>query len=414
MIQGNFIGTDVNGTGNLGNGNFGVELTCADNNTIGGTSGRRQRHRVQRQGHQWSNGDGVHIYGPSTGISILGNSIFSNARLGIDLVGGTENAFGVTVNDPCDVRYWREQSAELSGAHVGDQRWWQTTITGTLNSIANTTYRIEFFANSAVDSTGFGEGQTFVGFTNVTTGADGNIAFDVNFPATTTIRHVTATATDPNGNTSEFSAAIGQLLNISSRLSVQTGENVLIGGFIVTGTDPKKVIARGIGPSLTGGGVQGALADPILELHGAGAFATITNDNWRDTQAAEIKATGIAPADDLESAIVATLPANNSGYTAIVRGKDNTTGVGVVEVYDLDTAANSKLANISTRGLVQTGNDILIGGFIAGNGVTRVIIRAIGPSLGEAGVANPLQDPTLELHDGSGTTIVHPNDNWKS
>jgi hypothetical protein len=163
--------------------------------------------------------------------------------------------------------------------------------------------------------------------------------------------------------------------------------------------------------------VQGFLADPILELH-QGGTTLATNDNWKtrsdgSSQQAEIEATTIPPTNDLESAIVATLPANGGGYTAVVRGKDNTTGIGVVEAYDLDQAANSKLANISTRGLVETGNSILIGGFIAGNGVTKVIVRAIGPTLANAGVTNPLQDPTLELHDGSGTTI-RSNDNWKT
>jgi hypothetical protein len=162
--------------------------------------------------------------------------------------------------------------------------------------------------------------------------------------------------------------------------------------------------------------VQGFLADPTLELH-HGSSTVATNDNWKtrpdgSSQQAEIEATTIPPTNDLESALVATLPANGAGYTAIVRGKNNTTGIGVVEAYDLDQTANSRLANISTRGFVDTGNDVLIGGFIAGNGLTKVIVRAIGPTLVNAGVSNPLQDPTLELHDNNGVTI-RSNDNWK-
>ena len=198
------------------------------------------------------------------------------------------------------------------------------------------------------------------------------------------------------------------LANISTRLPVETGDNALIGGFIVTGTQPKKVIVRAIGPSLP---VTGALADPILELHGPGAFTTIINDNWRSDQQAEIIATGVPPNNDLESAIVATLPANNSGYTAIVRGANNGTGIGLVEAYDLDRAVDSKLANISTRGLVQTNDNVLIAGtIVVGATAQRVIIRAIGPSLS---VPGKLADPTLELRDGNGT-LIQANDNWRS
>lgn len=226
------------------------------------------------------------------------------------------------------------------------------------------------------------------------------------------------TATDPNGNTSEFSSATGQLLNISTRLRVQTGNNVLIGGFIISGTDPKRVMARGIGPSLASLGVPGFLQNPTLELRDESGATIDTNDDWKtradgSSQQAEIEATTIPPTNNLESALVRTLPANNTGYTAIVRGKNNTTGIGVVEVYDLDTAVDSKLANISTRGLVETGNNVLIGGFIPGLGVTKVIVRAIGPTLVNAGVANPLQDPTLQLLDASGTAVA-TNDNWKT
>jgi hypothetical protein len=197
-------------------------------------------------------------------------------------------------------------------------------------------------------------------------------------------------------------------------MRVQTGDNVGIGGFIITGTAPKHVLLRAIGPSLTQFGVPNVLADPVLELHGPGAFVTITNDNWRDdpVQEAQILATGIPPTNDLESAIDATL--NPGAYTAIVRGKNNTSGVALVEVYDLSQAVLAKLANISTRAFVSTGDDIVIAGFILGNhtGNDRIVVRGIGPSLTAAGVANALANPTLELHDGNGVLLASNND-WQ-
>ncbi len=196
--------------------------------------------------------------------------------------------------------------------------------------------------------------------------------------------------------------------NISTRLRVETGDNVLIGGFIVTGTQPKKVIVRAIGPSLP---LAGVLADPILELRNSSGALIQVNDNWRSDHEAEIIATTIPPGNDLESAIVATLPANNSAYTAIVRGVNNGTGVGLIEAYDLDRTVNSKLANISTRGLVQTGDNVLIAGTIVlGETSQRVLVRAIGPSLQ---IAGKLQDPSLELRDGNGA-LLRSNDNWRS
>ncbi len=152
------------------------------------------------------------------------------------------------------------------------------------------------------------------------------------------------------------------LANISTRLRVETGDNALIGGFIITGTQAKRIIVRAIGPSLP---LAGALADPILELRNSSGGLILANDNWRvGGQEAEIIATTIPPSNDLESAIVATLPANSSAYTAIMRGVSDGTGIGVVEAYDLDQTVDSKLANISTRGLVQTGDNVLIGGLI--------------------------------------------------
>lgn len=201
-----------------------------------------------------------------------------------------------------------------------------------------------------------------------------------------------------------------QLLNVSTRMRVLAGDSALIGGFIVIGNAPKKVIVRAIGPSLAG--IPGVLANPVLELHGPGGFATITNDDWADTQQAEIQATGVAPGNSLESAIVATLPPG--AYTAIVRGQNDATGVGLVEAYDLESFADSKLANISTRGFVDLGENVMIGGLIAGpqNGVGgRMLVRGIGPSL-SASVPDALQDPSLELRDGSGT-LVAANDDWR-
>jgi len=197
------------------------------------------------------------------------------------------------------------------------------------------------------------------------------------------------------------------LANISTRLLVEMGDNALIGGFIITGTQPKKVIVRAIGPSLP---FPGVLANPVLELRNSSGGLVASNDNWRSTQEAQIIATGIPPSNDLESAIVATLPANNSAYTAIVRGVNDGTGIGLVEAYDLDRTVNSKLANISTRGLVQTDNNVLIAGtIILGQTSQRVLVRAIGPSLL---VSDSLQDPTLELRDGNGT-LIRSNDNWR-
>jgi hypothetical protein len=189
-------------------------------------------------------------------------------------------------------------------------------------------------------------------------------------------------------------------------LRVETGDNVLIGGFIITGTQPKKVILRAIGPSLP---FAGTLANPTLELY-SGNQLLESNDNWVDSpnKQAIIDST-IPPGNDLEAAIVATLPANNAGYTAIVRGVNNGTGIGVVEAYDLDIAADSKLANISTRGFVQTGDNVLIAGtIVVGQVPQRVIIRAIGPSLP---IAGKLENPTLELRDSNGG-LLQENDNW--
>jgi PKD repeat protein len=228
----------------------------------------------------------------------------------------------------------------------------------------------------------------------------------------------TITASNGSGSTTQTLTVIvkatssSQLLNLSTRLPVGTGDNVLIGGFIFQGGTPKTVLIRGLGPSLGDLGVQGTLADPVLELHDSTGVTIATNDNWRDSQAAEISATGLSPTSDLESAILATLPGDGLAYTAILRGQSGGTGVGLVEVYDVDEPNGSVLVNISTRGTVGTADNVLIGGFISGSGVGNVLVRALGPSLAGAGVTGVLADPVLELHDIEGN-LVASNDNWK-
>jgi hypothetical protein len=203
--------------------------------------------------------------------------------------------------------------------------------------------------------------------------------------------------------------------NISTRLSVGTGDNVLIGGFITQGNAPMKLIVRGIGPSIPLGGV---LANPYLELH-SGAATIASNDNWKDnlaggSQEVAIENTGLAPTNDLESALLGVL--EPGGYTAIMSGTNNTTGVGLVEVYNLgaasmDVSSEAQLANISTRGNVQTDANVMIGGFInQGSTPIQVVVRGIGPALAQFGVSGALANPVLELHKPDGTVVT--NDDW--
>ena len=202
-------------------------------------------------------------------------------------------------------------------------------------------------------------------------------------------------------------------LNISTRLRVEIGDNAMIGGFIITGNASKSLVLRGIGPSLTNSGISDALADPVLALHGSNGATLFQNDNWQDdpAQSTQISAAGLALQDPRESGIAVML--SPGAYTAILTGRNQTTGVGLVEIYDTNYGADAQLGNISTRGFVQTGNNVMIGGFILGgaSGNARVAIRGLGPSLSQSGVSNVLADPTLELHDSNGTTLVS-NDNW--
>ena len=194
---------------------------------------------------------------------------------------------------------------------------------------------------------------------------------------------------------------------------METGDKVSIGGIIITAGGAKRVLLRAIGPSLASFGVTDPLPDPILELHAGDGTLITTNDNWKDSpEMMDIDATGLAPSNDLESAIIRTL--DPGLYTAVVNGKNGATGVGLVEAYDLDLGATSQLGNLSTRGFVGTGTNVMIGGFILGGGGkdVSVVVRALGPSLTPFGVTGALADPTLELHDENGA-LIQSNDNWK-
>lgn len=201
------------------------------------------------------------------------------------------------------------------------------------------------------------------------------------------------------------------LVNVSTRGGVQTGDNVMIGGFIITGDTPKKVVLRGVGPSLAAFGVVGAIADPKMDLYDSSGAVIASNNDWTSDQSQELAVIGLAPRDVREAALVATLPAGL--YTMVMRGQNSASGIALFELYDLDPAS-SRIANISTRGKIETGDGVLIGGFIIGGAeTTKVIIRALGPSLTQYGIANALADPVTELHNENGA-LIFQNDNWRS
>ena len=291
-----------------------------------------------------------------------------------------------------------------------------TTVTGGLNSTPSTAFTLQFFAAS---SESIAQGETLLGTETVNTSSTGNAFFDFTFPvAISTDEVVTATATDPDGNTSEFFPQDGtaQFANLSTRGNVGTGDNVMIAGFIKSGS---KLLIRALGPSL---GIPGALADPkIVLIDNRGIpLGVIPNDSWRDTQEADIIATGLAPTDDREAAIIYDTQSNPfapPGTTITVSGADGGTGIALVEIYNLDPPFQlfaDNFANLSTRATVGTGDDVLVGGIILrGDAAQSVVVRAIGPDLADAGVAGALQDPTLDLYNGDGTLIVS-NDDWRS
>jgi hypothetical protein len=210
----------------------------------------------------------------------------------------------------------------------------------------------------------------------------------------------------------KFPAVRSEVLNLSTRGLVSGGDNVLIGGFIVTGTQPKRMVLRALGPTLSSYGLSGVLADPVLNLYDSSGALIATNDDWEsDVNHFVVEASGFAPANPSEAAIAPTL--NPGAYTVVVNGKDATPGIGLFELYDLSPLSDSKLGNTSTRGSVGTGDNVLISGFIVGDvDSTTVVVRALGPSLAAYGVSGVLSDPTLTIYDSKGSVIA-TNDNWQ-
>jgi uncharacterized protein YkwD len=330
--------------------------------------------------------------------------------------------------------YWREIGIGISaGSDNGQNNTWDSLYTvQNFGRLANSTPFITGVVYQDTNGNGFydpGEGiggirvdvpgSNFFAITSSSGGYSVPVPGNGNFTATFSggaIGNTQRSVTVSNGLNAKLdlvapvSAAPTLLANVSTRLLASTDPNALIAGFILTGTQPKKVIVRAIGPSLN---VAGQLQNPTLELF-SGNTLLGSNDDWQNQPAADKQAvinSGIAPSNPAESALVRTLPANGAGYTAIVRGAGGTSGIAVVQVYDLDQSVDSRLANVSTRGFVQTGDSVLFAGTIVlGQTSQRVIIRAIGPSLN---IAGKMANPTLQLVDVNGTQVA-ANDDWRS
>ena len=312
-------------------------------------------------------------------------------------------------DDPATVAAKNQASADYRGELDADLTALQSTLGA--QSLTPTIYRVDVWADTVRI---FSNGPRF-GFTNITKpsqNSDGNpdqyVFWDDKHPTTAGHFRIAKTAYDAMTNPPP---APSKAQNISTRVFVDTGERVSVAGFIVTGDIGKKVLIRGIGPSLAANGVPAPLADPTLTLFDQSGNVEMTNDDWKNSpDAAEIMSSGLAPTNDRESAIIATLAPGQ--YTAQLAGKNSSSGNGVVEVYDLAPGTSATLANLSTRGFVGTGDNVMIGGVIIGNGESPIMVfRALGPSLASFGVANPLLNPTLELYDSNGSLLAS-NDDW--
>lgn len=427
VVEGNLIGTDATGLGNVENLAAGVSI-WASNNLIGGlAAGAANKIFFNFSAVQVT--EGIDSGHQAVGNSILSNSIYapalSNGRPGdpidLDIYGNFE---GPTRNDLGDGDTGPNNLQNFpiitSTSFLPDR----TTVRGGLNSTPSTTFTIQFYSRDVAPGAGNFLAD-YLDTETITTNAAGQAYFAFDLQPLPTDLLLIATATDSEGNTSEFSNQISvQVANISTRGQVGTGDDILISGFVVHRAPggpadyTKKVLLRALGPSLEVDGVPlaGRLDNPTLELHDASGAVLATNDDWRSDQEAEIISAGVAPSSDAEAVLIADLP--DGSYTVQMRGAGNSVGLGLTEVYDLEPLdpvnepASGRLVNISTRGLVGTGDNPLIGGLIVnGDDAERVMIRAIGPDLA-AQVPNFLPDPTLELRDGSGALLAS-NDNWR-
>ena len=386
IVRGNMIGLLPDGSPAFGNGT-GIQASFT---MIGGLEpGQGNIIAFQRVGVEG-------------GGSILSNQFYGNSFMDIDVWGD-----GPTPNDFHDLDVQR-QNFPIIASVVRNPG--ETIVSGSLNSRPATNYTLQFSANGPPSALG----QRLLGTENLATDVAGDASFQFTFPIETSEdEFITATATNPDGETSEFFPADGavEFGNISTRGYIGTGDDVMIAGYIVNSGNGRGFLVRALGPSLN---ISGALADPQIFLTASGGRFAL-NDNWRNGYEQQVLATGLAPTDDREAALI-FYPGHES-VTVRVSGVNGGTGIGTVEVYALGQNVYGyarEALNISTRGKVGTGDEVLVGGtIIVGSAVQRVIVRAIGPDLANAGVAGPLQDPTLELRDAVGTLLAS-NDDWRS
>jgi hypothetical protein len=405
-IQGNLIGLAADGITPLPN-KYSINLSYGSTNTIGGTEPGAGNIIA-------FNGSGINVASSysfcascgttapprSEGNQILSNAIYANGGLPIDLShdGPTPNDVG----DPDIGPNTLQNSPVIESAAIANG---SVTIKGRLNTTADSQFTLQYFSESLDLAPAV---QTYLGSGTVTTDANGNAQFSAAFPIKDINVSFNMTATSQLGNTSEFSRNPGRLLNISTRAPVLGGDNTAIAGFILR--ENRALVLRALGPSLP---LQGSLPDPSLEVYDSTGKLLASNDNWRDSSSANyIQQRGLAPTNDLESALLISLGPGN--YTTVVRGSAGSFAVALVEAYDITQGGPGEAANISTRGVVQTGDNVMIAGIIIepSSGLTRIVARALGPSLAAAGISNPLPDPVLELHDSQGAVIAS-NDNWR-